>query len=459
MAWYDILKYILIMLVILGVLISLHELGHLITAKIFNVYCFDYSIGFGPAILHKKRKNAETYFSLRAIPLGGFVTMYGEPGVVPEGMEEPPAERSLNNIHKGKKAIILSAGVLVNFMLGLVLIGISAFAFPQYYYAHGGYVSDSITINYLKPAYSDKALSFIEANKEPDSEAKDYILPFVTYGANIAILDSEVYLYSSTGTKMEEEPRVAVYYPPSVIKEVTSGESIRLYSAAKDQDGKYVQPTADHQRLGIRYYPNIEAGFLNYSSENFQGATFALRPHFVRVIKDMKKEQLLDAFEHKSIIPTNELTYKIDSNKVVDVGLTMPVIKSWNGWERGWQEWGKKTVNAVTAVGQGLAALFTGGFGNLSGIVGITAALPTIESSGGWSNIFFFAGLISINLGFFNLLPFPGLDGWQLLTTAVEGITKKKIPMKVQGIVSIIGMALLFVLAIAILVKDIVGLF
>ena len=48
---------ILIMLVMLGVLISLHEAGHLAMAKLFRVYCFEYSIGFGPAFLHKKRKN------------------------------------------------------------------------------------------------------------------------------------------------------------------------------------------------------------------------------------------------------------------------------------------------------------------------------------------------------------------------------------------------------------------
>ena len=89
----------------------------------------------------------------------------------------------------------------------------------------------------------------------------------------------------------------------------------------------------------------------------------------------------------------------------------------------------------------------------------MTAALPTVEATGGWSNIFFFAGLLSINLGVFNLLPFPGLDGWQLLTTAVEGISRKKIPARVQGIVSLIGMVLLFALAAFILVKDIIGLF
>ena len=444
MAWYDILKYIVMIIVILGVLIALHELGHLSMAKLFNVYCFDYSIGFGPAFLHKRRKGGETYFSLRAIPLGGFVTMYGEPGVVPEGMEEPPEERSLNSIHKGKKALILAAGVIVNFLLGFILIGISSFAFPQYYYAYGGYISESLTINYVRPVYADQALTFIDAHKAPEAQAQEYVLPFIMIGIVGSIISQ---------VKLEEEPRVAVYYPQTLIQDRPFSDFIRLYPILKDAEGNVTKPSSVHQELGINYYPDIEKGYLNYTSENFQNASFALHPHFVRVVENMKSVELVEAYKNKSIVPTNEFTYKISAGKLTDNGMTMPVIKSWNGWERGWQDWGQKSYNAVTAVGQGLASLFTGGFQNLSGIVGMTAALPQIENSGGWSNIFFFAGLLSINLGFFNLLPFPGLDGWQLLTTAVEGITRKKIPAKIQG------MGLLFLLAIVILVKDIVGLF
>ena len=129
----DIFIAIIEIIIILGLLISLHEAGHLSMAKAFHVYCFEYSIGFGPALLHKKRKNGETYFSLRAIPLGGYVSMYGETGETPDGYEAPDPSRSLNAIAKWKKAIVLVAGVFLNFVLGLVLIFISNIAFPQYY--------------------------------------------------------------------------------------------------------------------------------------------------------------------------------------------------------------------------------------------------------------------------------------------------------------------------------------
>ena len=111
------------------------------------------------------------------------------------------------------------------------------------------------------------------------------------------------------------------------------------------------------------------------------------------------------------------------------------------------------------AIIKGLLSLFTPqGLQNVSGIVGMTAQVGTVMSLGGASMIFFYAGVISINLAFFNLLPFPGLDGWQIIVSIVESVSRKKIPAKVKGIVSFIGLGLLMLLMVFVAVKDIVGL-
>ena len=68
----------------------------------------------------------------------------------------------------------------------------------------------------------------------------------------------------------------------------------------------------------------------------------------------------------------------------------------------------------------------------------------------------YYWGFISVNLAIFNLLPFPGLDGWQLLVLIIEGTTRKKIPEKVKNIVSFIGLALLLILMGALVIKDLV---
>ena len=77
---------ILLALLALVTLIVIHEFGHFIAAKIFNVYVNEFSIGFGPLIFSKKRKTGETKFSIRWIPLGGYCSMIGED--IPEMTEE-----------------------------------------------------------------------------------------------------------------------------------------------------------------------------------------------------------------------------------------------------------------------------------------------------------------------------------------------------------------------------------
>ena len=101
MGFLTIVGYILLFILCLSVLIVVHEAGHFAMAKAFNVYCLDFSIGFGPALFHRKRKNGETYFSIRAFPLGGYVSMYGEGVELPDGVEVP-SERSFENIKKWK---------------------------------------------------------------------------------------------------------------------------------------------------------------------------------------------------------------------------------------------------------------------------------------------------------------------------------------------------------------------
>ena len=108
--------YILLFIVCLSLLIMIHELGHFSAAKIFKVYVQEYSIGFGPALIHKKRKNGETQFTLRGIPFGGYVSMYGEGVELPDGVTVDES-RSLNGIKPWKRAIILLAGVTMNAVL------------------------------------------------------------------------------------------------------------------------------------------------------------------------------------------------------------------------------------------------------------------------------------------------------------------------------------------------------
>lgn len=108
---------ILYFIFVLGMIVFVHELGHLIVAKLFNVYCKEFALGFGPVIWSTKRK--ETQYSVRAVPLGGFVAMAGEPDVSEH--IAVPFERTIKGIHPFKRILVMLAGVTFNFILAIVI--------------------------------------------------------------------------------------------------------------------------------------------------------------------------------------------------------------------------------------------------------------------------------------------------------------------------------------------------
>ena len=466
MPWYEVVLNIVIVIVMLAILISIHEAGHLAAAKIFRVYCFEYSIGFGPKLLHKKRKNGETYFSIRAIPFGGYVAMYGEPGVVPEGFEEPPQERSLESIRKWKKCIILVAGVTLNFILGLVVIYIGDACFPQYYVGYRG-MTDTETKTALS-AYTGinqtpEIVSFFDDKKESEYQAKDskLHLPMVTIETGTyPILDSDVTFMFKRGDVYEPgvEHFVAVYFPSSLVDVHTMGSSIVLYPQSNQEVPQ------KYKDVGVTALPKLltddkTSAQVKYSAYN-EGDYFVLDSTFYPVVKGVDPaEQYKNHALHSD--PENLLfRFTINQNKVLtNDAYKINVISEQPTFAEGWANWSRDVPEACTMIVRGVASLFQpGGFENLSSIVGMTAAMPQIRAQGGARLVFFFAGVISINLAFFNLLPFPGLDGWQLLVTVIEGISRKKVPEKAKAIASLIGMVLLFGLMIAVVIKDVIQL-
>ncbi len=113
---------LLYFILILSLVVFVHELGHLIVAKSFGVYCSEFAVGFGPKLFSYQGK--ETTYSLRAIPFGGFVAMAGEPNQS-ENFPEVAFERTIKGITPIKRILVMLAGIFMNLFLALVLfIGI-----------------------------------------------------------------------------------------------------------------------------------------------------------------------------------------------------------------------------------------------------------------------------------------------------------------------------------------------
>ncbi len=344
---------IIYFIIILSVIVIIHELGHLMTAKYFYVYCQEFSIGMGPVIF--KRHGKETAFAIRALPLGGFVSMAGEEGVEAQDI---PFERTIKGITWWKQIIVMAAGAIMNVILAWVLFIVITMV-------QGQVVLPS------EPVIQ----GFTEASAAQDAgfEIGDRVTRMTTDGE---------------------------------VSEVNSFDDI-----------------SEH----LSYFPQQETIFtIERGNETLD---IALTPRW-----NEAENRYLAGFQSKSNIKD---------------------ISFWESFRYGTE----KMLDGSTAIFRSLSKLIRGiGLENLSGPVGIYQVTAETTQSGLLPAISLIA-LLSLNIGIFNLLPLPILDGGRILLTVIEKISGRKLGEKVEMIIMTIGVVLLVVLMLFATWQDIMRLF
>ena len=111
--------YLLIALLLLGILITIHEFGHFITARLCGIAVREYAIGMGPKLISRTSKKTGTVFSLRALPLGGFCSFYGEDDVEGSEQDDP---RAFGKAAVWKRMLTVLMGPGMNFLLAFVVL-------------------------------------------------------------------------------------------------------------------------------------------------------------------------------------------------------------------------------------------------------------------------------------------------------------------------------------------------
>ena len=109
---------IIYFILVLGITILVHEFGHFIFAKKAGVYIYEFSIGMGPRLFKWKRKGDETEYSIRLFPIGGYVSMAGEDSED----KKIPKDKQLCNKSWKARFLTISAGVIFNFILAIILL-------------------------------------------------------------------------------------------------------------------------------------------------------------------------------------------------------------------------------------------------------------------------------------------------------------------------------------------------
>lgn len=116
-------QYIILALLIFGVLIFVHECGHYLAARLFKVSIREFAIGMGPKVLRRTSKKTGIMYSLRLLPIGGFVSMVGED-------EDSDDENAFNHKPVWQRIIITVAGAAMNILIGILVMGLLV-AFQQ----------------------------------------------------------------------------------------------------------------------------------------------------------------------------------------------------------------------------------------------------------------------------------------------------------------------------------------
>jgi len=337
--------YILIALLFFGILIFIHEGGHFLFARLCGVDVKEFSIGMGPKLITKTSKKSGTRYGLRALPIGGFVSMDGED----EDSENPNA---FCNKSVPKRMLIVIAGAVINILFGFILMFILVFA-------------QKTLVSNVIGKFDDNAMS---AEKLMVNDVILKVDGTATHTGN-----EVVYEIMNKGDK------------PIDFVVIRDGEKIVVEDVVFSN---VVEQGVTMGTCDFKLYQD-EQSFGNYIKHAF--------------------------------------------------------------W---------RSMSTVKMVYDSLFNLLTGKYGlqAVSGPVGVTEVVGQAARSN-LPTLLYVMSVISINLGVFNLLPFPALDGGRFVFLAVEGVRGRPIDRKIENYVNFFGIMILFAFMIIVTFKDIFTLF
>ena len=349
-------------LFVFSAVIAIHEFGHFTVAKLCGIQVNEFSIGMGPVLWKKTRKG--TQYSLRALPVGGFVALEGEESpesqqaeAARDAQEQPIAENAgipLNDAPVWQRALVMAAGAFMNFVLGFVVL--------------------IILVAAQDGAITSKTIYSVEEGAlcgQTGLQAGDEIV--AVNGRRCFVANDILY----------ELVRTEAYRADFTVKR--DGQKVELpdvqFDTWQDDSGE------THMSLGFVVY--------------------GIKKTPVSVLKE-----------------------------------------AWNS-----------TLYYGRIVFTSLADLLRGreSINNLSGPVGIVTAIGQAASYG-WQDLLELLAFITINLGVFNLLPFPALDGGKVVFLIIEGVTGHAVPEKLQSWLTLAAFALLFGLMLFATYNDIIRL-
>jgi regulator of sigma E protease len=414
------LTTVIAFIVIFGALVFFHELGHLIFAKRAGILCREFAIGFGPKVFSHKR--AETTYTIRLLPIGGFVRMAGED---PEMIEIKPGHRI---------GLVLDKDEIVN---KIILNNKEKFPNCRIVEVEFADIEKDLIIKGF-PDDEDEVLKTFRI------DPKAVIVENGTE-SQIAPIDRQF------GSKTLGQRTMAIFAGPMMnfVLAFFVFIIIAFLQGVPTNEPKLGEITPD----GAAMTAGLKKGDL---IQTINGSEISSWSDVVEVIRKNPNEKLDFSIlrDKKDLeITVTPIEKTVEGKKIGLIGVYSPVEKSpIQAVKSGFTETYFWTKQIFVMVGK----LVTGQFSidALSGPVGIYQATDSVAKSGIYY-LMKWAGILSINLGIMNLLPIPALDGGRLMFFAVEAVRGKPIDRQKEGMVHFIGFALLMLLMLVVTWNDI----
>jgi regulator of sigma E protease len=447
--------YIGSFLALLGVLVTIHEYGHFIFARIFNVHVQRFSIGMGPVVYKRVDKHG-TEFALSALPLGGYVSMITNKLIElePDVKEQLTSEQIKNTFDsktKWQRALIMLAGPFANFLLSIFIFSFIFLNTPDpQTIAVIKNVDSSITMD----TSSDLIIEgdqIYSLNSVVISDPKDISLELLSYAGYSGVIN--LVIKREGQDDLIDVGIVVKNFLPDAESQSNPSVSLGLDLEYKMKPivGSLI-PSGPAENYGIKSNDVI-------SKINNTNIIYA---NDIRnaISKMPNQKVLIDIIRDKNLI---QIVLNTGSSKNADgeeigiLGVTFGTKRSlFASFSKGVYE----TYNLSLKTLQFIGKMLTGNMGaeNLSGPIGI-AQMAGNTAQAGFIPFMYLMALLSISLGVLNLLPIPVLDGGQLTMLGVEAVRGKPLSEKAESIIYTAGALMVGALMIFAVFNDIARFF
>lgn len=407
---------------ILGFLVLIHEGGHFLTAKLCKVKVNEFAIGFGPTIWKKQGK--ETKYALRLIPLGGFVNMEGEE-------ERSDKEGSFSKASIPRRIAIVAAGGLTNIIFALIV-----------YFTLMGFTGNN-TSNIIEGVIPNTSAEIVG----------------IQSGDKILKVDGKKINYKND---LDEALKKCEGNPIEVVVERNGKQKNFIIKPVEEKynyTGIAIDGSGETNTKIAAVYPKSPA-----EMQGLEIGDTILKINETEVAENAKK--LVEEI-NKTINDVIEFT--IERNGEILKILVTPEVKAnyyigvylqkaENNFVNNIYYAFFETGNFAFSIIDNLKMLFTGNV-SVNQMMGPVGIGEVVAKTNGFADFIYILALVSISLGFTNLLPFPPLDGGKIVIFIIEAIRRKPISEKLEIYIQMIGFALLIGLSILVTYNDILRIF